>query len=508
MDEVGPCARSCSVHANERGGCSFALASPQFWQDFFITAAQVPLKRSEEGETSQGYDANDHSGYGDNSGSTREDSPGYDQSTSQDGSPLPRGAGVARKGRRTNDSQADDSFNEDDLYRNGRNARASPAPHQDPEASWASVDSVFDRLKKEMATETVDSTMSRAENRLAQHRAAKDARERALLENGTEDGAGTDVKGLAETAKGLAISKGKSVPPSMFRSPAKLHHGTPKLLNKVLNAEQKKADTKQRTPGAGESKRNPFQPNGAGSSKWNGIADLRETPLATNKIRSKGGASSKKANAGVSTPQRNAGKAWYDDSDEDIALPPGMSPPVTMQFSVARSRYDKTPAKEAARHIVADVLRTCEGPSTVARDRQKLLQQQRANVGSTASPAAYLKAGKTGVTASNSVVASPLKKGPAGPQKRRDSMPTPPTLTKTFKTDKTPAGASAAGIPGSAASSAAASGHRAARLFDEGEEGVEDGGDDSNQLRAGPSGSFASAHSRADDDEVSSIDDR
>jgi hypothetical protein len=212
------------------------ITSLQFWQDFFITAAQVPLKRSEEGETSQGYDANDQSGYGDNSGSTREDSPGYDQSISQDGSPLPRGVGGAKKGRRTNDSQADDSFNEDELYRNGRNARASPAPHQDPEASWASVDSVFDRLKREMATEPVDKTLSRAENRLAQHRANKDARERALLESGAVDGAGADVNGLTETAKGLAISKGKSAAPSVFRSPAKLHHGTPKLLNKVLNA--------------------------------------------------------------------------------------------------------------------------------------------------------------------------------------------------------------------------------------------------------------------------------
>ncbi|KAE8209273.1 hypothetical protein CF327_g6720 [Tilletia walkeri] len=63
-----------------------------------------------------------------------------------------------------------------------------------------------------------------------------------------------------------------------------------------------------------------------------------------------------------------AAKDWsddedLDDDDEGDSLPPllGMSPPRTLQFSVPQSRYLNTPAKEAARLMVDDVLRTIDG---------------------------------------------------------------------------------------------------------------------------------------------------
>ncbi|BFZ59077.1 DASH complex subunit ask1 [Saitoella coloradoensis] len=48
----------------------------------------------------------------------------------------------------------------------------------------------------------------------------------------------------------------------------------------------------------------------------------------------------------------------FDDSDDEDGFPPGMSPPVTMQFSLPASKLLKTPAKEAANRLVKEALWT------------------------------------------------------------------------------------------------------------------------------------------------------
>ncbi len=58
------------------------------------------------------------------------------------------------------------------------------------------------------------------------------------------------------------------------------------------------------------------------------------------------------------TPRpRLAPKEEYYDSDDDSSIG-GMSPPVTMQFSMAPSKLLRTPAREAAKHMVDEILRT------------------------------------------------------------------------------------------------------------------------------------------------------
>lgn len=47
-----------------------------------------------------------------------------------------------------------------------------------------------------------------------------------------------------------------------------------------------------------------------------------------------------------------------DDSDDDFLLPPGFSPPKTIQFSLPPSKLLATPAREASRRIVHDILQT------------------------------------------------------------------------------------------------------------------------------------------------------
>ena len=119
---------------------------------------------------------------------------------------------------------------------------------------------------------------------------------------------------------------------------------------------------------------NPFE------KTWNGIADLRTTPLRP---------------------------APRDDSDDmSLAMPEGMSPPVTMQFSMPQSKYLKTPAKEAARRVVNDLLKSVGGD-----DGDMSLGD--------VSPSARRK----------SVVGTPLVKDT---MRRRDSLPTPPTITKVY----------------------------------------------------------------------------
>jgi len=53
---------------------------------------------------------------------------------------------------------------------------------------------------------------------------------------------------------------------------------------------------------------------------------------------------------------------WDSDSDEDDAF--GMSPPKTMQFAVPQSRLLQTPAREASRRIVEDLLMTAGAEAT------------------------------------------------------------------------------------------------------------------------------------------------
>ena len=59
----------------------------------------------------------------------------------------------------------------------------------------------------------------------------------------------------------------------------------------------------------------------------------------------------------TSTPA--LGKYMYDsDSDDELLMPPGFSPPKTMQFSLPPSKLLATPAREASRKIVHDILQT------------------------------------------------------------------------------------------------------------------------------------------------------
>lgn len=66
----------------------------------------------------------------------------------------------------------------------------------------------------------------------------------------------------------------------------------------------------------------------------------------------------------LKTPLTQRKTAAFEDSDDDFEEELGMSPPVTMQFSMPASKLLKTPARTAAMNIVEEVLRTAGARDT------------------------------------------------------------------------------------------------------------------------------------------------
>ena len=77
--------------------------------------------------------------------------------------------------------------------------------------------------------------------------------------------------------------------------------------------------------------------------------------------------------------------------DDELELPAGMSPPVTMQFSIPKSRIQRTPAKDAARKMVNEILQ-----KTHAQDVEKFAvpNGRVLNVGDAGSPRVVTGAGE------------------------------------------------------------------------------------------------------------------
>jgi DASH complex subunit ASK1 len=227
--------------------------------------------------------------------------------------------------------------------------------------------------------------------------------------------------------------------------------GGSKLATQVLrnqHEQSRSARKVQATPRrGGTATANPFALNGMDIQsakqvdRWNGIADLRKTPLA-------------KVKGGILKGKQTAMQNTVDDSIGSLDWPPGMSPPVTMQFSVPQKKYMKTPAKAAAQLAVDDLLRTIEGASPATR--RNLIQRIGADSHSlrgTGSPV--------------NLTSTPLKRGPL---KGRKSLPTPPTVTKRIGgTAKLTRGVQDTQSPATSSS---------ARLLDEDEDGIDPDEDD------------------------------
>lgn len=101
--------------------------------------------------------------------------------------------------------------------------------------------------------------------------------------------------------------------------------------------------------------------------KWNGIADLRTTPLNIKTIRPTTSRPPSMKKPPLAPPPAGViGKydltdTFEDDPEDDLAL--DMSPPVTMNFGLPMRNLSRTPAKEAARLVIDDLMKEMGGLS-------------------------------------------------------------------------------------------------------------------------------------------------
>ncbi|WFD04066.1 hypothetical protein MOBT1_002765 [Malassezia obtusa] len=178
---------------------------------------------------------------------------------------------------------------------------------------------------------------------------------------------------------------------SMANDPSVTVGDVPKSSSPWKQHTRRRSSARPRVSVVGNTSTNPFSGE-EGARAWDGIADLRTTPLR-------------------SAHTRRVSRS--DEEDTSLQMPDGMSPPVTMQFSVPQSRYQQTPAREAARLVVDDLLRSVGGERAEASSPPRSARRR-------------------------SVVGTPLTKRTPS-RSRRDSLPTPPTITKVHRaTDPTP----------------------------------------------------------------------
>lgn len=361
--------------------CVLTLLLRQFWKHFFEVSANVSLTTPVGDAEAEAAAAGEASALGTST---------YDVDTSRDfadesGAGATPRAATRTAGAKTGDGGAGDETSQledigddsDDLDHSGffqslRHAKASsPAARgnaarqggaDDTAASWAPVESPFERLKKDVESQlgsrgdVTESSAILESHRAQRERAMRGETEQvrrgiAALHTGSEGSSS-----LAEPPKVSARPSGAAAPDAARRTPKK---STP-LLRKVLANEQRRASPGgaiprvTATPRGAAKRGNPFGPSSARAQasspameppmsvrRWDGIADLRKTPLASaRKIRNKAAGPSK-----GDKEQKGAKPDEWDDSDSDdeasLAWPAGMSPPVTMRFSVPQSRYHK-----------------------------------------------------------------------------------------------------------------------------------------------------------------------
>ncbi len=226
------------------------------------------------------------------------------------------------------------------------------------DASWASsMESPFDRLDRKMREElrigdedvssqptpSLPEGYTYASSRGAGHEEEEYEEEPSVLISRRDwDVSGVPSRSGVPTA---TATKSKSATPKP-------------LVQNILKANAQGSTKSPRRP---HSSQNPFASAEPSTSKaiptsnaWNGIADLRNTPL----------------NPKIKRPSAGPGSASrifdddFDDSEDDLTMGLGMSPPVTMNFTLPPRNLAKTPAKEAAKLVLDHFMREVGGGGT------------------------------------------------------------------------------------------------------------------------------------------------
>ncbi|KZO96935.1 hypothetical protein CALVIDRAFT_563569 [Calocera viscosa TUFC12733] len=258
-----------------------------------------------------------------------------------------------------------------DISRGGKSLSRSPE-----EESWAaSVESPFTKLDRQLRDDLRLDHENHPVQPYAQN-AAMLSGYSSILSSDTDtpqhspmhtnyppSTVGSSTAGTIQPPAEPTVRTGASALQSAFAAPTDKEKGKQKAERPALTDRTNGALLKnvlltnaQKTPRAAL---NPFRPAEEQGKRWNGIADLRvPSPAKGHKHR---------------TPKRGMPSLNLpiDDDSDDDDLPPGMSPPVTMNFTLPAKKLARTPAKEVARLAVEGMTKGLGGdtPSPELEER-------------------------------------------------------------------------------------------------------------------------------------------
>ncbi|TDL16188.1 hypothetical protein BD410DRAFT_902170 [Rickenella mellea] len=300
----------------------------KFWVSFYEQAAQVRIPTSEDfTPTFDGPEETEE--HGDTSGGTSTtvttETGSFDPNmTPQESSFMPGQAAVSSTPMASSLRRQQDTFDSEE----------SSAP-------WAaSMESPLDRLDREMQNlraeeaATATSSFSTRNALSATPPFAQAPRQHNVHDTSPDKG------------KGRARAQPQNLRENVLRQNLLGVGDTTSTTTSSNRSHVSPLKVKPKTP-----KRNPYVAPGTPRGGWDGLVDLSKTKPSTPKRGRRGGVSE--------------GGGWESDSDseDDLGLPPGMSPPVTMDFNrPPRSavRLGRTPVRAAAARIGVDLVGDAE----------------------------------------------------------------------------------------------------------------------------------------------------
>ncbi|KAF8591020.1 hypothetical protein K439DRAFT_1126989 [Ramaria rubella] len=243
---------------------------------------------------------------------------------------------------------------------------ALPRNSEDDDSWAASIESPFERLGRQVRDLTLEET------RQQDYPSTSSAPSFSPLH-----GSYTGAVPSRHTAQQSHPRAEEAPPEPTPQIPRSRHKGKSPLRQNVLRQNAALAAASEgtstpapslHTPRRNKTPRNPFFPPNSSARHWNGLVDLRQPSPA----RSRAPRAAELSSSGGDTSN------GFDSDSSDDLFPPGMSPPVTMQFAMASraratpAKLAPTPAKKAAERIGNDLVATARIRDTVKRLKSPL----------------------------------------------------------------------------------------------------------------------------------------
>lgn len=317
----------------------------KFWKQFFEASANVSLSGYEEQIDTGAADRGDELGSGQaTSSAAAHDRDDYADSSflSQTGPPGAQSHTPGRHDRHHNSAQSPFDLTRDDEHERGydrqRHSRQPDSDDLDSSMVRGGEDDHETPLNRQMQSLDISSSPP-----------GEPPMPRALLRSvAAEQDSPSMTASMRQELPRHAASGAASVKRSGAGTQQQQQRSA--LLHRVLDSNWKVQATpmSRRAPTGARASTSPTSsPPQMGSLRTRG---------AISHGRSTSGASG--VNAATTTPKGGAYDFDIDDDDDDDSSLTPMSPPRTMAFSLPPSKLLRTPAKEAAKYMVDEILRT------------------------------------------------------------------------------------------------------------------------------------------------------